>query len=311
MTNACNDSALPPKGDGGPDAPISRVNLWICGLSLVILWGTAYNMITVGVRHMSPIWLVAWRSIFGAVLVTAYAYYRGHRFPKFTDVRWIWYLCFGVTGMVIPFFLVAEGQLTVDSGVSAIIVGSMPIMTIILAHFYANEPLTWRTFFGFVVGFCGIVILFLPENFSFELIKDWKAQLFIVGAAFCYAVTTIAAKRAPETPASLGAAMMILGAAISSTIIALFTSPIPAPSFTGYSMALALGIGSTGIASIIYFYVLNKTGPSMVAKINYFTPLAALVPGVLLLGEPFTLRTVVAFLTIIVGVMITRTGKPS
>lgn len=291
------------------DLPISQTNLWACGLALVILWGTAYNMITVGVAYMSPIWLVALRSIFGAILVSIYAYYRGHRFPKFNDIRWVWYLCFGLTGMVAPFFLVAYGQLTVDSGVSAIIVGAMPIMTIILAHFYANEPLTWRTFVGFVVGFLGIVILFLPDNLSLSLIKDWKAQLCIVGAAFCYAVTTIAAKRAPETPASLGAAMMILGAAIASTAAALLTSPAPAPSVMGYSMAIALGIGSTGIASIIYFYVLNKTGPGVVAKINYFTPLAALVPGVLLLGEPFTLRTVAAFATIVLGVMITRTGK--
>ncbi len=291
------------------DSSLGRPLLIFLAVILILVWGTAYTMVAVGVRHVSPIWLVASRTVLGAVLVTAYTYWRGHRFPPLGDVRWRWFLGLGLTGMVIPFFLISVGQITVDSGIASIIAGAMPLMTIVLAHFFAHEPLNWRKTFGFIIGFFGIVILFLPENLSLELVSNWKGQLLILASAGFYAITTVGAKRAPETPSSLAAAMMVTMAAVTSTVCALFTGLPPVPPAEALWMILGLGAGSTALATIIYLYIIQKTGPSVLAKINYFPPVASVIAGIWLLSEPFSWRIVAAFVIILMGVMISRSGK--
>ena len=302
MTTRISDSA-PSTASQGLSWPV----LISVSCILVLIWGAAYTMIGVGVKHMSPIWLVAYRLVIGAVLVTGFALARGQRFPRFSDPRWRWYLMLGITGSVLPFFLISTGQVKVDSGISAIIVGAMPIMTILLAHYFADEPLTPMKMLGFFIGFLGIVILFLPDDFSLALIGDWKAQLLIVGGAVCYAFTTVFAKRAPKTQSAIGASMMLIWAAVIGVIAALFTGlPEQSPAMMGHLMAWGLGIGSTGIATVMYLWVIEKTGPTMLAKINYFTPVVSVIFGVWILSEPFTLRVIISFVIIIAGILITR-----
>lgn len=292
---------------GDQQGGIGTPKLLLIAATLVITWGTAFSLVTVAVRYMPPIWLVALRTFIGALFLVAYAYLRGHRLPPLRDVRWRWYGGLCLTGMVFPFFLTASGQKTVDSGISAIITSMMPLITIILAHFFASERLTPRKTVGFFVGFLGIVVLFLPDDFNLGLVADWRAQTLILGAATCYAITTVAIKHAPETPPSLGSAMMVICAALISITVAGFSGlPTEPIAWKGWAAIIGLGIGSTGFATILYLFVVAQSGPSTLAKINYFPPLAAVASGVLFLGEPFTWRIVVAFITILIGLIIAR-----
>ncbi len=291
-------------------APLSGARLWAAALFLIIIWGTAFTMVDVGVRYMSPLWLVSLRTLMGAFLITVYAYIKGYRFPPIGDPRWRWYFVLGVTGMAMPFFLTSWGQETIDSGISAILVGVMPLLTILLAHFFTEEKLSWRKLIGFTIGLGGTVILFLPDNFSLELIKDWKAQLAVLGAALCYAATTVGAKRAPQTPALLGAALMTLCAAISVVFITLMTDGLPSHiEPMGWLMAIGLAVGSTGFATIVYLQVIESNGPTTLAKINYFPPFVSVIAGIALLNESFTPRIAIAFGTIMLGVWIARNKK--
>ena len=81
------------------------------------------------------------------------------------------------------------------------------------------------------------------------------------------------------------------------------------PPMIGIWMAIGLGVGSTAIATILYLYVIQETGPSTMAKINYFVPLASVIFGVWLLGEDFTWRMIISFAVIVLGVMISRRGE--
>ena len=294
--------AAPPRLTGLPFLAIA--------LFLIIVWGTAFNMLDVVVRHMSPIWLVAWRTLIATFLIVAWALYRGHRFPKLNDVRWLWYLGLALTGMVIPFFLTATAQTTIDSGIAAILTGTMPLLTLGLAHVFTTEKMNARKITGFLVGFIGTIILFLPEDLSWGLVMDWKAQLLVLGAALCYAITTVAAKRAPETPPTLGAAMMVGWAAIASMAAALWSGPaeLSVPTYV-WGLVFTLALGSTGIATILYLFVIKRNGPTTLAKINYFPPFAAVLFGIWLLNEPFTIRIAIAFAVIMLGVWIARNKR--
>jgi len=266
-------------------------------------------MVGAAVRTLSADWLVAYRMIIGAIVVLIYSHIIGHRLPPLRDSRWIWYFIMGITGASLPFILMAHGQKTVDSGLSAIIVGTMPLITILLAHFFTSEKLTTWKLIGFFIGFVGTVVLFLPENLSFGLVEDWRAQSLILLGAFFYAVTTIIASCAPETPSPIAAAMMLtIGAVISSIWAAAVAGPPPVPEMTAFLCVLGLGLGSTAIATMTYLWVIDMAGPSTLARINYFVPVCSVILGVTIMKEELDWRIFVAFFVILIGVIVSRFG---
>ena len=284
--------------------------LFFMAFLMVIVWGSAFTLVSIGVKYISPLWLVTYRLIIGAILVIIYVKFKGLNLPNIRDKRWIWYFAMGLIGMVIPFFLLSTGQVIIDSGLTAIMVGTMPLMTVILAHFFTNEKLSITKIIGFIFGFIGIVILFLPSDFSIELTENWSSQLIIIIAAFCYAVTTIIAKRAPDTPATVGACMMLICAATACLFVALLTGlPSSIPPLLGILTAFGLGVGSTAFASILLLYIIDQTGPSTIAKINYFVPLASVIFGVIILDEILSMRIFIAFVIILIGMFISQIKK--
>ena len=291
-------------------ALMSQTRFIIISIALILIWGSAFTIIDVAVRSVSPIWLVASRVALAAVMITAYTYFKGLRLPPLTDVRWIWYAVMGLTGATLPFFLIGLGQETIESGISAILVGAMPLMTIILAHFFTQERMTLMKLIGFVIGFSGLIILFLPEDFSLSLVSDWKAQSLALLGAFFYSLTTIIAKRAPETDSNIGASMLLIGSSVTAIIWALIEGvPQTPPEPIAYLMIFLLAIGSTGIATILYLYMIDVKGPTVLASINYFVPVASVIFGIWLLGEALTLQKLIAFFVIIIGVIISQQGR--
>jgi len=283
--------------------PYSGPAYWAAALFLVFVWGSAFNLIEIAIRHVEVSWLVSFRLIIGTVCLGALALITRRKFPRLNDKRWLWYLGLGLTGMTIPFLLTAEGQKEIDSGVSAILVGVMPLMTIVLAHFAKTEQLTWRKLIGFAIGLVGTFILFMPEDFALKFVSEWRSQARVLGAAFFYAITTVLAKKAPDTDPLVGAVMMTICGATIATFIALFSAPLQLSiPLEGWVSVAALAIGSSGLATAVYLSVINRNGPTELAKINYFPPFVAVLLGVFWLGEPFTWRIGLAFAIIMLGV---------
>jgi len=290
--------------------PYNGIAYWAAALFLVFVWGSAFNLIEIAIRHIEVSWLVALRLLIGAVFLGSLALITGRKFPKLHDKRWLWYLVLGLTGMTFPFQLTAEGQKEIDSGVSAILVGVMPLMTIVLAHFAKTEQLTWRKLIGFAIGLVGTFILFMPEDFGLKLVEEWRSQTRVLGAAFFYAITTVLAKKAPDTDPLVGAVIMTIWGAAIAIIIALMSDPIPgAIALEGWVSTAALALGSSGIATAVYLSVIDRNGPTELAKINYFPPFVAVLLGVFWLGEPFTWRIGLAFAIIMFGVWFAKTSS--
>ncbi|PHR91218.1 MAG: EamA family transporter [Robiginitomaculum sp.] len=287
--------------------------IYAYSIALILIWGTAYTMVGYAVVHVAPVWLVASRTCIAAIILTLYMYIRGRRFPPLTDSVWIWYGGLGFVGMTAPFYFIAQAQMQVDSGLTAILIGFMPLATIVLAHFFVKgEALSWRKSIGFIIGFSGLFILFMPDTFALELIEDWRAQSLILLGATLYAITTILAKLAPEVHASVGACMIVIGAAVWSLVWLAFSgTPQTLPPTSAILAILGIAVGSTAFAQILYLRLIQISGPTLIAKLNYLVPICALVSGIVFLDERFGWRTLMAMGVIFVGLLIARSkGKP-
>lgn len=291
-------------------------NLWLLVPVTLLLWGTEYTLVgTIDAQIVSEAWQVVIRMVFAALLMVAFVYMRGNKLPRLSDKSWLAYGTMGFIGMTIPFYLIARGYNEgVDSGLISILIGVTPLFTVILAHFFVkSEPLTKLKSLGFFIGFIGVCVLFLPNELSWTLVDNWQAQALIVLAAFGYAATSILGKRAPDQPASVGAALMLIGGAFSALLGAfmLAGSEIPQamPPAKIIGALAALTIGATFFGNLLYLRLLQISGPSLIAKINYIVPIVAIISGMVFLEEGLKTRYIIALIIILAGLAIAREGE--
>lgn len=262
---------------------------WLLLMSLVAMWGSSFLLTKLAVTALPPTSVVAGRLGVAAVALLALARWRRLGLPR-SRLLWGYLIAIAVTGNCLPFFLISWGQQSIDSGLAGILMAVMPLAVLVLAHYFVDgERLTAPRAAGFGLGFLGIVVLTGPEALS-RLQGQGASlvpQLAVLGGALCYAVTTIIARRRPDSEPLLAAA----GVMLTGSLLMLPTAAavdLPWPQLPGWAPLLAvaaLGLVCTAAATVVYFTLIGSAGPTFLALINYLIPLWALGMGALFLGE--------------------------
>jgi drug/metabolite transporter (DMT)-like permease len=254
---------------------------WLMLMTLVAMWGSSFLFIEIAIRSFAPTTLVAVRVTLGAVLL--FGAMRMLRLKTPRDTRtWWFFAVLALFGYCLPFYLITWSQKSIDSGLAGILVGCMPLATLLLAHRYVDgERITLAKSVGFVLGFAGLAVLIGPEA-----LKQWRGagtellgQLACLGGALCYACNSIVTKRMPTTHA-------LVAAAWTTTIAA----------------GIWLGIGPTAIATLVYFRLIARSGPTFMSLVNYLSPIVAVSAGALLLDEPLRPTMLLALALILGGI---------
>jgi len=278
---------------------------WALLLVLIALWGTSFLFTSLAVATLEPISVVFYRLVLGAVVLSLVVYARGLAFPRSLRV-WGGFLLMAIAGNSLPFFLISWGQQTIDSGVAGMIMAIMPLMTMVFAHYFvAGETLNRYKILGFSLGITGVTLLLGPVFGGGG--QALFSGLAIFTAATCYAVNAILIKRLPRFSPMVGACGVLITASL--VILPFWLSFAPANNSISQHSMLAviwLGIGPTGIATIVLFAVIDRAGPTFLSTINYLVPVVAFFCGAWLLAEPVSWHHFVALATILSGIAITR-----
>ena len=91
---------------------------------------------------------------------------------------------------------------------------------------------------------------------------------------------------------------------VTSAILVLPLFFADLPSHVGLdtiSAMSALGVGGTGIAFVIYYTLNREIGPTRTSLVAYIAPVFALVYGVTLLDEAFSITTAIGIVLIVGG----------
>ena len=278
---------------------------WALLAVLILLWGSSFLFTTISVDSIDPISVVFYRLVLGALVLSLVVFARRLPFPRSPRI-WFGFLMMAIAGNSLPFFLISWGQQTIDSGVAGMIMAIMPLITMVLAHYtIAGETLNRFKIIGFFMGITGVTLLLGPvfEGGLLALLSG----LAIFTAATCYAINAILIKRLPRFSPMVGAC----GVLIMASLVLLPFWLILAPSNDRISddsmlAVIWLGIGPTGIATIVLFAVIDRAGPTFLSTINYLVPVVAFFCGAWILSEPVSWHHFVALGTILGGIAITR-----
>ncbi|HVT52219.1 MAG TPA: DMT family transporter [Dongiaceae bacterium] len=282
---------------------------------LSLLWGSSFLAIKIAVDHgVPPLTVAAFRIGLGALLLLTIARVRDQHWPPLRtrgDARlWLRILFLGVVGNSLPFFLISWGEQTTTSQLAGILMAIIPMLVVILAHFFTHdERLNAMKLVGVALGFGGVIVLV-----GIDALRGLGAQVLgqalIIGGCISYSLYGVGARRLPRLAPDLLIGVILLAGFVA---ILPFWLIIDRPwalawQWQGAAALAWLGLLATGTGNLLYFLLLRKAGAGFASNNNYLVPLLALVYGYFILGEQPHLNAVAALVLILVGLAVQRMG---
>jgi drug/metabolite transporter (DMT)-like permease len=271
---------------------------WILLFALAALWGASYLFIKIGLDDLSPAAVVFTRTALAALVLLPFAVRSGGMAPLWRRAPWL--VALGAIQVAGPFLLISAGERHIASSLAGILVASAPIFTAILAIWLDHsERLSTPGVVGVAIGLVGVALLLGVDlgGSSAALLGG----LMVVLASVGYAIGGFALKRwfTGYQPLAL-----VAGTMSASALITLPLMLIDLPDHVGTDTVgamCALGLGGTGIAFVIYYTLNREIGPTRTSLVAYIAPVFALVYGVTLLDEAFSITTAIGIVLIVGG----------
>ena len=274
--------------------------------SLIMIWGSSFLLTDRSLLFFSPEQVVTYRLTIGALtmLVISIVFSRNLLLPLHS---WFHFSIYAVIGNIVPYLLISIGQTSISSGMAGLLMAFMPLVTLVLAHFFLpNDKLNIYKVFGFIIGISGVLVILGP---SINNNSNATFGIFLVlGAACAYSINTIIAARLSSYDPIISSTCVLILASVLSFIIwpeTLMLNFSEIPLLSGSAIIL-LGVLPTGIAAYIYFIIINAAGATILSTINYLIPVVAFFLGAILLGEEILLQNLIALIFIISGIFISR-----
>jgi len=274
---------------------------------LAILWGTAYIFIKISLESIPPLTLAAGRIAIGALIISLIALKMGVKLPSSLS-EWAHCMIIGIAATVIPFFLLNWSMQYVQSSMAGICMSLLPLFTVILAHYMTHdEKFKMNKLVGIIFGIIGVSSLFYGTMTEVaSTMNMYLALVALLATAFFYALAGVLIKGLKnKNPLRTSSAMLISSALITIPLAFILEDPwqiTPAPSAL-YAL-LALGIFSTGIASIMFFHLTHLAGATFVSYSTYLLPLIGIFSGYVWLGEPLKSTHIISVLFIFTGIFL-------
>jgi len=280
-------------------------------LGVGIIWGGQFLFNAQAISHFPAVTVAASRVLIGALTLTLVACFVPEKSQFSPQRSWATgglFIAVALFEAVLPLFLIAWGQQHVVSSVTAVIVGSVPIVTLIVSLFLGSKKSVFSIASGLSValGFIGIVILINPS----ASIADWHNliyELAIFAGVVSFALSLTLFEKLPHgTP--IRSARNVLWIASVPLVIAALVLDKPWLLNWSFSNTLplwVLGVVGSGMAYVMYAALIQRSGPVFTSISNFIVPLVGVLLGVSVRGEQFGGREVLA-LAFIIGALVSN-----
>lgn len=274
---------------------------WLLGT----IWGSSFLWIKIAVTEISPAMLGAIRLAFGAIGLLVVMRLRGLPFPR-GSTYWPAYLFMAVFNTAIPFVLIPWGETRIDSALAAILNATVPLFTIVIAHFWlADERMTPTRAAGLLVGFAGVVVLVSRDLRLTHAAWSLAGQAAVLLSSVSYAVAATFSRRylRGHNPLLQATMVVLLADALIWLTVAMGDRPVRLPALFSTWFALAwLGILGSCVAYLLYYYLINAWGPTRASLVAYVFPVIGLILGIAVLHEAADWRLLVGTALIVAGI---------
>jgi len=271
-----------------------KLRIWSALLAVYIFWGANFLAIRFAVDSIPPFLMSGTRFLVAGGVLYVWLRSTGTQAPD--RKYWRSTSIVGLLMLTGGNGCVAWASQWVPSGVTALLVGSIPIWMVLIDAFYPGFPRPkLGTFIGVVIGFTGIAVLLAPGVLAEEhAVVDLLGGVMLLLGALLWAIGSIYDREAHLPESSLmgssmvmlagGFGLLLLGT-ISGEWVQLNFGAISPRSLSGLVYQIMFG---SLVGFVAYTWLLHVAPTALVATYAYVVPLIAILLGSSLAQEPFT-----------------------
>jgi len=291
---------LPPAAVPSPLTP--RAAAALLALSLPI-WGVNWVVLKIAIGHMPPVWIAFSRMVYtAAVLFVVLAALGRVKVPARRDLPIV--LSVGVLMMGVYPAMTMIGLIDVESGRASILTFVTPLWVTPAAVLLLGERLTPLKIAGLITGLAGIGVLFNPFGFDWTNPAVVRGNLILLGASVVWAVVILHLRLHSYggDPLDLAPWQLLLAGLVIAPVAAIMDAGKPVL----WSLDLAAILTYAGPVSTFLtiwgVVAIGRALPAITTSLGFLTtPVAAMICGALLLGEPLTWTNLLGLAAIIAG----------
>ena len=282
----------------------------IAFFSLGIIWGSNFIYMKLASQLITPMQIVLFRVLFGFLPIFIYSWKIG--VLRWSDLKHIHhFFVMALLATVIYYYGFAKGTSLLLSGIAGAVSGAIPLFSFALAVIFLQEEKATRLkLLGIFIGCTGVFLIGRPSvadiaTTNLEGVVYMVIGSLSVGASFVYAkkyVTPLGLPVASLTTYQLGFGLIILALLTDYKGIGNLWTAVHA----SIGLVIGLGVLGTGLAYIIYYYIVEKLGAVTASSVTYIPPIVALLIGYLLVNEPIEIADVGATILIFAGVILLK-----
>jgi drug/metabolite transporter (DMT)-like permease len=294
----------------------NRTRVLLAFAAVYIVWGSTYLFIKYAIETMPPFLMGAGRFLLAGILLYALARWRGA--PGATLGDWKSAAVTGVLMLGVGNGAVMWAELSVPTGIVALIVSSVPIWVVMMDWLRpgGRRP-RLSVFIGLALGLIGMVILIGPKAIIGQGHIDEVGALVLLIGSLSWALGTILRKRSSRSGSPLVfSAMQMLSAGAAMVIMSVAMGEpgrfsLAAVTLQSWLSFAYLAIAGSIIGYTAYIYLLNVVSAAKAATYAYVNPIIAVLLGWAFINEPIGARTLAAATVILAGVAIITMAQGS
>jgi drug/metabolite transporter (DMT)-like permease len=269
------------------------------------LGGTASAGTRYVVGAIDPLAVVALRYGIGAVFLLPFAARSLRKLRGSRDA-------FAVAALGVAFFalypyLFALAFAYTTAARGALVLSTMPLMTLGFALLFRQERFSYTRLLGMVVALCGLAFALSPK-IEASAPDARRGDLVMIAAAFVQAIYNVLSRpyikrfgALPFTALALciGAALLVAVSLSTSVFAPLATLGAPA-----WTVLIYLGVLGCAFLWVLWSYGIQWASPSLVALTVTVNALTASFLGAVFLSEPVGREFIIGFIAVLIGIAI-------
>lgn len=280
---------------------------------LSLIWGSSFFFIKVLLDSFEP-WSIAFlRSLFGVISLVVVLLFRREKW-HLKELPWKVLIGVGLLNCSVPWTLIAFSEMRISSGLASVLNASTPIWTLLIGILFYRLSTTRFQWIGIAVGFIGILILADINWSQFTITDPWGFSAMLL-ATLCYGWAAQLTKRHLQSISVYHLTFITLSVGmIISGIITFFTGSLQWSLLLEpvvFGSLIGIGVFGSGIAYILFFYLIQKGSAEFATLVTYLVPPFAILWGFTLLEEEISLSLFFGLSLILFGVFIAGRKKRS
>ena len=274
---------------------------------LCLVWGSLWGLVKHSLQIFPPFLFISIRLILAALtLMIVQFILRKSILPK----RGEWTKLI-ISSVMICFGFYATQTFAmqfVDSGLSAVLVFTMPIFIGVLAHYFLNERLNIQKIIGLILGTLGLVAILWPQLQHIHMNLSLIGQCFLILSGFFWALTTVYIKKNFASydkmkltiwQLLMGGGVILIGAlAFEPFDFKVWLNPL------NDSILFYIAVIGTGFAFVLWNWIVSQVD-TFIASISIMCiPILSLFFGAMIWHETLTINILIGAVFICLGIIL-------